>query len=274
MTAGNLGGWLDGERERLRWIDFSAYAKRVFAADSGAWLTDANVFVGGVAQAQGVIGTEVLSLDIIAPYLAMLEPDADAPADAIQALFELEAPAQFCHDTIDALAHSFAANIDIVLKLRSPSDLLRAAGFVGEPSFDDLDDIAIALSNRLRALAEKPVSGIVITTTSPFSADESEALESVVSAARHYDWRVCVSFEGDSEPDGGDAALDGDANLYPQAAFAALAPAGGAGGGLGDHFWRDDAALAAPGRVLMYGEIPADAEPEFVVARATAIAAN
>ena len=269
MPAGNLRAWIDGTRERLRWIDFTAYAHRVFAAGTDRWLVDPNVFTGGIGQAQGVVGTEVLSIDVLAPYLGTLEPDTDAPAAAVAAMFGQAAPSAFIGEVIDALAHSLGARVDLVLKIPGPADLLRAAGLDGEAGFDDLDDTAIALANVLRGFSARPVSGILITASQDLSADEAEALESVVSAAKHYDWRVCVSFDGTSGPAGEGPPIGADIALYPDCSFAALEGADAAGGGLNHAFWSGAVAVPDEPRLLAHGIIPPDAQPETVVKCAT-----
>jgi hypothetical protein len=265
MPAHNLKAWIDGRRERLRWIDFTAYAHRVFAAGNDRWLVDPHVHAGGLGQAQGVIGTEVLSIDVLAPYFAALVPNSEAPAAAAQAMFEQSAPSVFIGEVLDALAHSLGGKVDLVVRIPSPADVLRAAGLVGEATFDDLDDTAIALANVLRAYAERPLSGILVTASADLADDEVEALETVVSAARHYGWCVAISFDNATQPAVDGPPIGADVALYPGCDFAALAGIRDAGGGLAPAFWAGGIAPPDQGRVLAYGIIPADAQPETVV---------
>lgn len=271
MPADNLRAFIDGRRERLRWIDFTAYAHRVFAAGSDRWLVDPRVFTGALVQAQGVVGTEVLSIDVLAPYLAVLVPDAQSPGDAVQTMFGQAAPAAFVDEVLDALVHSLGGKVDLVLKIPSPADVLRAAGLVGEATFDDLDDTAIALANVLRAHAGRPLGGILISAHAELTADETEALESIVSAAKHYNWCVAISFDNTAEPAADEAPIGADVVLYPGCDFAALAGAGNVGGGLGPAFWAGELAPPDAPRVLAYGIIPSDAQPETVVQRAASL---
>lgn len=271
MPADNLKAFIDGRRERLRWIDFTAYAHKVFAAGSDRWLVDPRVYTGGLGQAQGVIGTEVLSIDVLAPYLAVLVADAQSPGDAVQAMFAQAAPSAFVRDVLDALVHSLGGKVDLVLKIPSPADVLRAAGLVGEATFDDLDDTAIALAGVLRAHAERPLSGIVITASAALTDDEAEALETVVSAARHYNWCVAISFDNAAEAAAGDPPIGADVALYPGCDFAALAGMQHVGGGLGPAFWAGEPAPADLAHGLAYGIIPPDAQPETVVQRAASL---
>lgn len=275
MAAANLRAWMNGESERLVWIEFDDYAHGVFASATHDWLSVANTFVSGVSQAQGVVATQVLSIDILAPYLAALERDGENPAEAVQAMLQRDEPRRFIEEVIDALAHRFAERLDLVLKLPSPAALLRQAGMTQEPSFDDLDDVGIGLSNLLREFSTKLVAGILVTCPEPLSGDESEALESVVSAARHYEWRVALGLDGVNAIPDELPEVDADLVLLPAAAIADVAGAADAtpaiGGGLGAEYWRPGAETPATGvRVLLYGVIPADTQPELVVERVAA----
>ncbi|HJP34955.1 MAG TPA: hypothetical protein QF901_03120 [Gammaproteobacteria bacterium] len=272
MSAGVLRAWLDGDRDRLVWIEFDEYAHRVFAGDGDDWLSVANAFVGGVSQAAGVVVTEVLSVDALAPYLLSLERSTDSPAAAVQAMLQLEAPRQFVFEVVDALAHRFATRADLVLKVPSPAGLLRAAGSGPEPSFDDLDDVGIGLSDVLRELSTKPFAGVLITSPEFPAADEAEAMESVASAARHYGWCVALSLDNVTTVPDELPELDLDLLLLPSVGIADLtAVSAPLGGGLGQDYWRTDNVASIPeGRRLLYGSIPADAQPELVIQRIAA----
>ena len=271
MSAENLSAWLDGKRERLVWIEFADYARQVFAGGTDDWLHVANTYVGGVSQAQSVVATEVLSVDIGAAYLAELDQAGGTPPQAVQAALQLEHPQRFNGEVIDALAHRFSDHVDIVLKVPSPGELLRQAGASGEHSFDDLDDIGIALSNLLREFSSKPIAGVLVASTEPISDDEAEALESVTSAARHYQWRVALSLECFEVCPQETPEVDADLLLLPGVGLSELAAAPTSslalGGGLGAAFWHTDGEMPGPGRRLLYGAIPADTQPELVVQR-------
>lgn len=275
MPVGGLTAWLDGDRRRLVWIEFDDYAHRVFAGAAADWLIDANVFVAAVSQAHSVVATEILSIDILPAYLAHLERNSEQPGNAVQAMLQLEAPRSFLSEVIDALAHRFADHIDLVLKVPSPAVLLRHAGVTAEPSFDDLDDIGIALSEVLRDFSTRPFAGVLISSSESVSADEAEALEPVVGAARHYAWRVGLSLDGARAVPDEMPQVDLDVLLLPGVGIAELSIASAAsyalGGGLGGGYWHDDGPAPNPsGRYLLYGTIPPDTQPELVVRQVTA----
>jgi hypothetical protein len=272
MPAGDLRAWLDGGRDRLVWIEFDDYAHRVFAGGAADWLRDANVFVGGVSQAQGVVASEVLSIDVLAPYLAHLEPCGDDARETVQSMLQLEAPRDFVNDVVDALAHRFGDHIDLVLKVPSPGDLLRRAGLGGDASFDELDDIGVGLSNVLREFSTKPLAGVLVASSGPLSLDEDEALESVTGVARHYQWCVALSLEGAAAVPAEAPRIDADLLLLPAVRTADLRDAAASalvlGGGLGTGYWQADGEIPdRQARGLLYGAIPADTQPELVVKR-------
>ncbi len=274
MVAGNLRTWLDGERDRLVWIEFDDYAHRVFANDAADWLDVANVFVSGVSQAQGVVATEVLSIDVLASYLWSVDGQSGVTVDGLQALLQLEAPKGFVNEVLDALAHRYANDVDLILKIDSPAQLLRRAGVTEAPTFDDLDDIGIALSNVLREFSTKPITGVLISSAESISDDEAEALESVVSAARHYEWRVALSLDGAAVVPSEIPEVDVDLVLLPGVAIAALAAPHelslAVGGGLRAAYWEAGAEAPTAERCLLYGAIPAQTQPELVVQRVAA----
>ena len=75
----------------------------VFAGGAADWLDVPTVFAGGIGQAQGVVATEVLSIDVLAPYFAKLDQAEGTPPEAVQAMLQLDAPQRFIVEVIDAL---------------------------------------------------------------------------------------------------------------------------------------------------------------------------
>ncbi len=58
-----LKSWLDEGGSRLLWVEFEAYARRVFANSPDDWYADASRFASTLIQAQGAIPTQCLSVD-------------------------------------------------------------------------------------------------------------------------------------------------------------------------------------------------------------------
>lgn len=268
-NAGKLKAWLGGAPGSLRWVEYDAYAGRVFAGDPADWLAQPVRYANTLAQARKVVVTDVLTIDLTAPCLARLPTDGSAAERAAQALADSSARA-FGAEVLDALAHKFAADTDLALRIASPRDLLQYCGGDGEPSFDELDDLASALAAMLRALSDRPVAALLVARSgaAPWSPDEADACEPLFSAARHYGWTSALSIDA-SLLDAAEAFSGIDLLLCADAQGAALGVgrAPRIGGGLPDAWWRGDAPLALPAGALAYGVIPVDAAPEHIVER-------
>lgn len=268
-----LRDWLSGARASLRWVEYDDYAGRVFAGAPADWLGQAVRFANTLGQARKIVPTDVLTIDLTAPCLA-LAPEAGSAAERANGALAQAAGRAFGAEVLDALAHKFAADTDLVLKIASPRDLLGACGNEDEPSFDELDDLAGALAGLLRALADKPVAALLVTRSgdAPWSPDEADACEPLFSAAHHYGWLSVLCVEASLLPPA--TAFAGVDLLLCAEADRALLEAGGApriGGGLAAGWWRAASPPSLPAGALLYGVIPADAEPEHIVARCAAL---
>ncbi|HMM77085.1 MAG TPA: hypothetical protein PJ986_15345 [Gammaproteobacteria bacterium] len=273
MSADILKRWLAGARPGALWVEYDDYAGRVFAGAPADWLSQAVRYANTLGQARKIVRTDVLTIDLTAPCLARA-PAAGSPAERARAALEDAGARAFGTEVLDALAHKFAGDTDLALKIASPRDLLRRCGEQGEPSFDDLDELATALAGLLRALADKPVAALLVARedAQAWTADEAEACEPLFSAAHHYGWATALGvgaalLEGGEEFSGVDLLLCAEA---PAGRLAARERPR-VGGGLPEAYWRGDAAPALPAGTLAYGVIPADAEPERIVARCAAL---
>lgn len=273
MGAGLLKRWVEGAGAGLTWIEYDDYAGRVFAGAPPDWLSQAVRFANTLGQARKVVRTDVLTIDLTAPCRARAPADG-SPVDRVRAGLDDAAARAFGTEVLDALAHKFAGEVDLVLKVASPRDLLRDGGEDGEPSFDDLDEVASALSGLLRALSDKPVAALLVARggDAPWSADEVDAIDPLFSAAHHYGWLAALAVAPPLLATA--TAVSGvDLVLCPAAEPAQLGAtqAPRVGGGLDTTWWRGDAAARVPSDGLAYGIIPVDAEPEHVVARCASL---
>lgn len=271
MSAGILKGWLAGTRASATWIEYDDYAGRVFAGAPSDWLVQAVRYANTLGQARKVVCTDVLTIDLTAPGLGRVAAEGSAAERAAQALADPVARA-FGAEVLDALAHKFAGDTDLVLKIASPRDLLRCCGSAEEPGFDELDDLATALAGLLRALSDKPVAALLVARsgTDAWTADEADACEPLFSAAHHYGWLTAMSVDASllqTAFSGVDILLCADAD--PAALAAGAKPR--VGGGLTADYWRGSSSAELPAGALAYGCIPVDAEPERIVERCAAL---
>ena len=267
-----LKDWLAGATNTVLWVEYEAYARRVFAHSPPDWYTDPVRFASTLIQARGVIPSQCLSVDVLAPFLATLDdPVAKQASDEIINLLGADAEIDFINTALDALFHRFGGQLDLFIKLRTPADLLSVGPDAATIAFDDLDDVATAYSNFLRPLADKPVAGVLLEKRGEVSLtpDEIDAYEPIISAARHYDWLTAMSFPDLKVDATLEVQLDLDVLLMPQRALEwitneATDPRNG--GGLTEAYWSGAAISAneAFGR-LLYGCIPESSNPETVL---------
>jgi hypothetical protein len=176
---------------------------------------------------------------------------------------------------MNALAHRFESRLDLVLKLTAPWDLL---GGGEDVSFDAMDDLGTALAACMRRFSDRPIAALLLETarTEELSADEIDAYEPLISAARHYGWTTALALSADRDGAVGAVALDLDVLLWPQRALDSIAVAAGKpqhGGGLNNAVWAGSVPVPEAGAALLYGVIPADATPETVVSITRALQA-
>jgi len=265
-----LRDWRAGRRERVLWIEYDAYARRVFAGAPDDWLGDARRYAATLVQAHVVLPTEVLSLEVLAPYLDTIAGDERHPLTILEQVLESPSPASFADEVVDALVHRFAGRVDLVLKIGSPADLLIACGASQQRALDvdDLDDCATLLAAFVRRYAERPVGALQITSSAVegMREEEIEACAPLVGAAAHYGWLSVFAFErwrADTLPES-----TADVVLLPEVRAEVLTSDSGRryGGGLTAEFWNGRVRLERL-PALLHGRVPENAEPETVLAQ-------
>jgi len=267
--------WLAGESQQLRWLAFEDYARQVFANNHPAWHTEPMRYAAGLADANKVLGSQVVSFDFGAVFATHAKLAAECEGvERITALLDDAALKAFCADAIGAMAHQLSAKVDVVLQLPSPSALLISLGEdVANIDFDMLDDAATALAELLRGFAELPISGVVIafTDNAVDRGDEGEACEVLQGLAGHYDWFFALRLESNALVDGLED-LDADIRLLPTIDAAELDEQDGSvGGGLNSAFWKGST-LPSAERICLYGDVPVDIDPKVIVERVATLA--
>jgi hypothetical protein len=258
--------WVNARRDRLTWLDSERYVRSVFAGSCEHWHHDPGTMIAAVAQAQTILRSDVLCVDLGGPFARYLGPDGD-----VVAALEREEPRRDLAATVDALLHRFGDDVAIVLDCPSPRRWLGSAA-----PWDALDDVATALLAVMRSVADRPLHGLQITcdTEAGPDPDELDSWTSLLAAARHYGWVTAIRLNHvgntDEIPDG----LPADLLLLPESVT--LPDDRRLGGGLPPMAWTEaEEAVrlvkAAAGRGFRFGEIPHDAAPETVLARVTTL---
>ncbi len=273
MAAGVLRSWLDGRRANVLWLEYEAYARRVFANTPSDWSRIASRYANTMVQARKALPTDVLTFDLAAAGMAVLG-DSEVGVARVRAALAAPSGRAFIAEAIDAVAHKLGATTDLVLKVATPLDLLMSADPDASPNFDELDEIATAITNLFRDLSDKPLAGVLLTraSTAVLSLDESDAYAPILNAAQHYRWVTCMGLHSSVIGVSANHPADVDILLGPDMPLSAirnLSPAiARIGGGLDAAFWSNhESSFGHTAGDLLYGIIPDDLEPEQVLAR-------
>ncbi|RLA45709.1 MAG: hypothetical protein DRR04_07795 [Gammaproteobacteria bacterium] len=273
--AGLVKTWLAGESQLLRWLAFEDYAREVFANNHPAWHSEPMRYAAGLADANKVLGSQVVAFDFGAVFATHSGLAADSEGvDRITALLNDTTLNAFCGDAIAAMAHQLSDKVDVVLQLPSPSALLVMLGEdVDNIDFDLLDDAVTVLADLLRDFAQLPVAGLVLafSDNGVDAGDESEACEVLQGLAAHYDWVFALRLESDDLTEVL-CELAADIRLIPTLEIAQLSARENlTGGGLNTAFWSGDA-LSSISRACLYGDVPANLDPRLIIERVASLA--
>ena len=268
--AGLIKNWLAGDTSRLRWLAFEAYAHKVFGNDHEGWYREPIRYAAGLADANKVLGSQVVTFDFGAVFKAYAELAADKDgSERVSAILGDDSFKTFCSDSIAAMTHQLSGKADVVLALPSPSTLLIALGEeVTNIDFDMLDDTATLIADLLRGFAELQIAGLVLSFTNNEvdPGDESEACEVLQGLAGHYDWVFALSLESSDLADGLDD-LKADILLIAELDAGQLSDQEPiTGGALNIEFW-NGSDLPPLERVCLYGDVPVDIDPKIIVER-------
>jgi hypothetical protein len=273
--AGLVKAWLAGESQRLLWLAFEEYARKVFASNHPAWHTEPMRYAAGIADANKVLGSQVVSFDFGAVFATHAGLAANNEGmERVSALLDDAALKAFSADAIAALAHQLSSRVDVVLQIPSPSALLLMLGEApANIDFDLLDDTATALTDLLRGFASLPIAGLVLVLTDNGvdPDDEAEACEVLQGLAAHYDWLFALRLESVSLAERLDK-LTPDIRLIPSLDLSRLDDHGEpTGGGLNSDFW-SGSDLPPMARACLYGDVPANLDPKLIVERVNSLA--
>lgn len=270
---GLIRDWLSGRAALLRWLDFEDYARQVFGNDHPAWYREPMRYVAGLADANKVLGSQVVSFDfgaVLGTYAAHAQGEQGASRlAAVLGAAEVNA---FCNDAIAALCHQHSGRADVVLKLPSPAQLLVNLGeSATDIDFDMLDDMATALADLLRGFAGQPIAGLLLEFADIGAdlAEECEACEVLQSVAGHYDWVFALTV-ADDEVAEQLGELSADLILSADCGLADAGDGAVTGGRLDAEFWQNGLCEVI-GRACLYGRVPPNADPKIIVERVASL---
>lgn len=271
-----LKDWLQDAEGVLRWIEPNGYATRAYAGGDPAWMAEPQTAAATLAQANMALGSQVITLDMMPALLGGAEPagDPEAPLAAAENALEAAAAVERARGVAKAAEHTLGSRVELVLRLPSPSALLRLFGAdpAAELPFDDLDDAAMLLANLVRKFSDYGFAGLMLATDTA-TDEEFEAMDSVLSTIRHYRWLSLLRMDGAVETEAA-AGADVDVVLLPDCPPSRFASEGDwrssgrrVGGGLSAEFWAGEGFGSAQAGALYYGDAPGGTEPETILER-------
>jgi len=273
-----LQRFLAGDRARALWIEFDDYAHRVFANGAADWLTQSARYASAMAQARKAVRSEVVTMDISAAGLAVA--GGEPLARCFAALADASA-VRFTADCLAALVHTLGADVDLVLRVPAPQELLWRCGAVGAADFDTLDQVASAIVEAMRRYADLPLAGLLLTRASDdaLGADEADAHEPILNAARHYGWVTAMAVPTSFVAANPAGVANVDLMLCGELSLARVREARTRGlrlgGGLVPEVWTEPGGMPPiQDGDLVFGVLPATAKPEIVLANCAALAAG
>lgn len=247
----------------LIWLDFWAYAQRLFLKGGEApWLSPSE-FDGFYRQALGLLDPAVAPIDLdrlIAAHLARHPHMKGAMTARARTSFPLKtllgdaglrvAVTALCDATADARRKR-----PLALTIASPLHLLDMAHRFahGRPlpqtSEDDCERAAVYLTDFLGSLGQPPGAFVLLVDRDGEAASPTyrHALGPLSNLARHMRWHLALATRA--------AITD------PMSADLVFTPTGL------DGVWSTTGLDAEPVATALYVEIPADADPETVLAR-------
>jgi hypothetical protein len=272
--TGLVKALLEGGSQQLVWLAFEDYARTVFGNNHAAWHDEPMRYVAGLADANKVLGSQVVGFDFGAIFATHAGLAAGSEgAQRVSALLGDASIKAFCTEAVAAMTHQMDGTCDIVVQLPSPSALLLAMGEdASNIDFDMLDDTASTLADLLRDYAGLPVAGLVLAFNDNGidPGDEAEACEVLQRLADHYDWIFSLRMETADLAEGL-ADLTAGIHLFPN--IDAREPADDGtriGGGLNRRFWVDGVLPTASGGCL-YGDVPTDLDPKLIAQRVASL---
>ncbi len=272
------------------WLDYLDYARRLFAGEEPDLWLDAARFLSVYSQGQQLLQSDVLSVPLTPFFTTWIQEyreigqawQGKKATFALRNVMALEEPRQILSEVLAGISRLFPAT-PLVLHLEVPREWirqLRALEFLqlkdamegGEVSDDDQDAAAVILADGLRAFSDQPVTALVLRETEPLavSAKRCPLCQPIWNLADHYKWLKGIQLPGrpDAEWPLGETVQFA---LFPEAEpelIASCCMAGKPfGGGLNQAFWTADASPAPFHFPIAFGSIPADAQPERVLAR-------
>ncbi|WP_026296029.1 hypothetical protein [Aromatoleum toluclasticum] len=257
--------------KRVLWVEATAYAERLLADGTVAWLDAAEV-VAWHRKAQGLLKSDVVALPVEPIAEAWLAHDEDLveamgtkkrAVAPLKTLLATDALRDHIGEILRGLRASYR-NAPLALVLPSPrrwvaEAYLAAHGETVDVGDELADDAAMYVADFVRSFGDTELDVLLLEESdAPTTTGALEAYRSVLNLAAHYRWECGLRSPGPL-----DVSADGLAFCIAPKSADAL-PTGLA---VSLAFWSGEAAPEVPPGGFRFVEIPADAVPETTLER-------
>lgn len=282
-----ISGTGTGPKRRV-WLNFIPYANRLFAAGREDIWSNADTFISIFSQGQGLLRSDILSIPLFDFYSAWLHHNSDfvqtwagkKPTFVLKKLLTVEKPRKEISDILTGLHNLYKGAQPFVLSFPSPQKWLQWLHPMVRPgqeltlNEEDIEAASMYLAEYLRNFSSHGLSAIVMEESHPSNKVMNQVLplyRPVLNLARHYQWSVGIHLEG-SVDELVETIDEIDFYLHGNSDSSTLLPlwekGTHVGGGLNRNFWSKKQVLPdLLQAMLMYGEVPEDAEPETVLSQ-------
>lgn len=261
----------DPEVKTTLWLDFLAYANRLFNGNKGNLFGDASQFLSVYRQGQGLLQSDVVSIQMDDFYGAWLNSNADVmeswkgkkPTFILKKLLAEQNPKEILTEIMTGLTTLYPGH-PFVLVLSSPQKWLQWIEQIipGKPwEHEDVDTATMYLADFLRNFSTISLSAILLKEGVDPSIGIKEAMtyyQPILNVAKYYNWAIGI------EHDWSDDELPMDEIDYYL--YSEMVLDSSVGGRLNKEYWLNQKPFSELETMcLYYGTIPEDTKPEWVL---------
>jgi hypothetical protein len=265
---------------RCLWLEYNAYAGALLAGGDVPWL-DVDAAIGWMRKAQSLLKSDVIALPlsaVVAQWLGAHTQLQKAMAAKRRTVFPLktllaEMPLRAHLVELARAVRSSFPKLPLVMVLPSPRLWVTQAfaqalpADTAEIDADAVDGAAAYVADFLREFAECGIDALLLQESAgsePASVEDLQLYQPVFNLAAHYRWDLGLRLPQALHP----AAVGAGPNFI-------VSPKTLAGQSVGllvpAQFWDGETAPECPEGGFRFAEIPADARPESVLERLSAL---
>ena len=255
------------------WIDGWDYGEKLLNKGNTAPWGDVGAFVSFHKQLQGLLGSDVLTVNVAAFYDFWLQQHPELLQEmaskrrlgfALRTLLANQSARQQLHEVVAAVCES-NSGMPVLLEMSSPKSWIGDAHCKAqnkantEVSWDDAESASMYVADFIRFFSDCALSGILLHDSEgegPSSEADTLRYQPVINVAQHYNWQVVLngcSYDFTASPEQGVSVClgsqeDAQGQILPPSYFSD----------------RQGTPFISTGQFI-YVVVPSDAIPEFVL---------